>query len=203
MKNRLKVVVRLFAAGLTYAVTVVAATSVAAYAMTEYRAAAPSAVTFHAHSTGHDFNGTSATIRGSFGCDRERIVETAHGEIAIPVSSLKTGIGARDTKMNAVFDVARFPHITFHLTKIENLRWSGADTFTATAVGELAMHGVTAPKRVPIIGAFQGEKLTVTGRLDCRITEFGMERPGFLFVRVADDVRVDFRVTGAAAPVRG
>lgn len=166
----------------------------------DLRPVSGSSVVFHAHSTGHDFDGRSAIVHGRFGCDRARLPETAYGELSVPIDTLHTGIAARDAKMLTVFDTPRHPAIGFRLARLEQVRWTGTDTFTATAVGTLSMHGVSLPRTAVITGVFRGDHLSIAGHLACRITEFGMERPGFLFVRVADEVRVDFRLEGAPAP---
>lgn len=155
-------------------------------------------VTFYAHSTGHDFEGKSPQVAGKFGCDRERIAETAYGEFRIPVRSLKTGIDGRDNEMYATFEEPRYPEIAFKLRSMREIRQNGADTYSARAVGDLSIHGVTREVSLPVTAVFRGEQVTVTGTASVKITDFGMKPPGFLFFRVADQVRLSFRVSGNA-----
>lgn len=169
-------------------------------AMLEYRPTENGCrVAFYAHSTGHDFTGATSKIVGSFGADRERVAETAHGEIRIPVRLLKTGIAARDKKMYEVMAADRFPAIIFRLSRLDGVRWTGADTFTATMNGSLSIHGVPREVSLPVVAAMRGGDVAVTGEVRLKMTDYGIDPPGFLFLRVADEVRIAFTMVGRAA----
>jgi polyisoprenoid-binding protein YceI len=182
------------------AVVFLALAAAAAYAaVRDYTPSdAGNGVTFFAHSTGHDFQGKSSRFDGKFGCDRERIVESAYGELRVPVRSLATGIRARDAEMLKTFEADRYPEITFKLAKLENVRWIGTDSFTARAVGSFAMHGKSKEVSVPLGGVFSGDQLSISGVANLKITDYGMTPPGFLVFRVADEVRISFKVAGKA-----
>lgn len=151
-------------------------------------------VVFYARSTGHDFEGVSTQVRGHFGCDRARIVETARAEIAIPVRSLRTGIAGRDKTMYESLDSDRNPEIRFRLRRLTSFRTDGAETFAASAEGDLSIRGETRPIVIPVTGRFVGTDLEVAGAVPIRMTEFGITPPGFLFFRVEPVVRVAFVV---------
>ncbi len=185
------------------AAALLAAAALASYAaVVKYEPVAPgSSVTFYAHSTGHDFSGTSPAVKGAFGADRSNVEGTAYGDFRIAVRTLKTGITARDNKMYDLFLSDRFPDITFHLKRMQAVRWTGTDSFTATASGDLTAHGVTKAVAMPVNCTLVGQRLTVKGTADMKISDFGMEPPGILFIRVSDAVRVSFTVL--ADPARG
>jgi polyisoprenoid-binding protein YceI len=74
-------------------------------------------------------------------------------DATVDVSSIDTGFGPRDEhlKTKDFFDVAQFPTMTFHSTKVEV---TGADT--AKLTGDLSLHGVTKPVTLDV-------KLNATG----------------------------------------
>lgn len=67
----------------------------------------------------------------------------------LPVNSLATGIPLRDEHLagDEWLDGARFPNITFTLSKVKDIkeikRGDGFSTWSATLVGELSLKGVT------------------------------------------------------------
>ncbi|MEK8023515.1 MAG: YceI family protein [Candidatus Hydrogenedentota bacterium] len=179
-------------AGLTLLLAVAASGAVQKYDMTGAR----NSLVFHAHSTGHDFEGKTAVVKGEFGCDRQKVAETAFGEARIPIRTLKTGISARDNEMYKIFGGDEKSEIVFKLRELKAPRWTGSDTFTATASGDLTVHGTTRRVPVEIMAGFAGSDLAVTGTARVKITDFGMEPPGFLFFKVSDDVKITFTVRG-------
>lgn len=157
-----------------------------------------STVVFHARSTGHDFDGTTTRVAGRFACDRARPAETARAEIRIGVRGLETGIGARDTEMYTRFEADRNPEIIFRLKRLEEIAWTDADSFRARAVGDLTIRGVTRERPVDLAVTFRGDEAVVTGGAPVKMTDFGIDPPGFLFFRVSPDVRIEFAVRGRA-----
>ncbi|RMH54337.1 MAG: YceI family protein [Candidatus Hydrogenedentota bacterium] len=153
-------------------------------------------IVFFGHSTAHNFEGRTSTVLGKFGADKEKLTETAYADVIIPVKSLKTGISARDKNMYKTFEARKYPNIRFHLEELRDVKWETADTFTALAVGTLTIHGVVRKTGLRIRAGLTDDYAVVDGRADLRITDFGMERPGFLFLRVGDNVEVKFHAQG-------
>lgn len=153
-------------------------------------------VIFYAHSTGHDFEGKTSEVKGTFGCDRENVATTAYGEVAIPVRNLRTGIAARDKEMFKVMNADAFPVIRFKVAALKDVRWSGSDTFTATAQGTLTIHGITRTVPVALSASYSGTQMSVTGTAKLRLTDFSIKPPSMLFIKMADEVRIGFRIKG-------
>lgn len=102
-----------------------------------------------------------------------------------------------------VFNIARYPTITFTATRIsadpDNLP-SGA-TRQLVIRGTLAMHGVERSLEVPVTVNRDGNSFSASGEFSVLLSDFGMTRPGFLFLRVADLVAVSFNIRGELTPL--
>ena len=87
-----------------------------------------------------------------------------------------------------VLDVAKYPQITFHSTKIE-----AADPDHWTVTGELALHGQTRPITLQIV---RTDPSTFTGSVTVRQTDFGITPIKLVggAVRVKNDVKVEFTI---------
>lgn len=99
---------------------------------------------------------------------------------------------------SSVFNTARYPTITFTATRIsadpDNLP-SGA-TRELVMRGTLAMHGVERSLELPVTVRRDGNSFSASGEFDVRLSDFGMARPGFLMLVVADLVEVTFNIRG-------
>jgi len=153
-------------------------------------------ITFFAHSTGHDFQGTTSDIEIKFGGDKDKIEATAFCDLSIPVCSLKTGINRRDINMYDAFEKDKFPEITFKLEKLQNVKWSGSDTFTAISEGILNIHGVSRRVKFNVLVRKIGTKVIVDGNTSLNMTDYKIEPPSFLFFKVADNVKISFHIIG-------
>jgi polyisoprenoid-binding protein YceI len=91
----------------------------------------------------------------------------------------------------------QFPEATFVLTEPLDLGALPAEgeQVTATAVGDLTLHGVTQSVSIPIQAVWQGDVIGVAGSLTFPWETFGMERPSSMrVVSLADDVTMEFQV---------
>ncbi len=87
-----------------------------------------------------------------------------------------------------VLDVANYPKITFHSTKIEK-----ADPDHWTVTGELTLHGQTRPMTLQVI---RTDANTFSGSANVRQTDFGISPIKIAggAVRVKNDVKVEFTI---------
>jgi len=104
---------------------------------------------------------------------------------------------------SSVFNTARYPTITFTATRIsadpDNLP-SGA-TRQLVISGTLAMHGVERSLEVPVTVSRAGDTFVASGEFSVLLSDFGMTRPGFLMLVVADLVEVNFTIRGELTPL--
>lgn len=102
-----------------------------------------------------------SNVHGQFGGIKGTIVRNASDlpkssvSVTIDVSTIDTGVSARDTDLKSAnfFDVAHFPTATFTSTSV-----SGSGTHL-TVQGNLTLHGVTHPVQLEV----DGPSATITG----------------------------------------
>lgn len=95
------------------------------------------------------------------------------GEWLLPVNSLRTGNSDRDQHLQKPewLDAAKFPHIQFRLTSVQNITsLTGAKdpalrTSSATLVGEMTIKGITKPLTIPNATIRFRAKSTATANL--------------------------------------
>ena len=66
---------------------------------------------------------------------------------------------------------------------------------SATAIGDLTLHGVTKSVSIPLDAVWQGDVIGVVGSLTFPWEDFGMEQPSSMrVVSLADEVTMEFQV---------
>jgi polyisoprenoid-binding protein YceI len=66
--------------------------------------------------------------------------------------------------------------------------------------GTLALHGTRKVISFPVKAVRRGGELVVSGETSLRMTDYGIPIPGFLFIKVKDDVKVMFEVVATPSP---
>ncbi len=120
--------------------------------------------------------------------DASTLKVTGTGEPAADVAEVQQTLDSE-----RVLDVARFPRIIFTSTRIEPGRVTGNRRRIRVA-GTLTLHGVAHPETTEIWLELAPERLTATGVLTVKQTDFGI-RPvtaGGGSVRVKDEVEIAF-----------
>lgn len=128
------------------------------------------------------------------------------GDLTFDVNTLNTGIEMRDRHMKEKYlQVDKYPTAKFKITKLMLPADFSPNGFRADKVpfeGDLTLHGVTKP--VKGIATISGNVGTTTGHMEfgTQITDYGIEIPNYMGVKVADKVDVDVDVVAkpTAAP---
>ncbi|MCI0484287.1 MAG: YceI family protein [candidate division NC10 bacterium] len=169
----------------------VPSTLLAGRTLSETRRVLRGEVVFVADARLHDFEGRATAVSGRV---RARGTDEAVGCVAIQAKALDTGIGLRNRLMwEDHLEVAKFPEIRFLLAGLSDFRRE-AGRISVTLEGELTLHGVTRPLRIPATVSPVDGRFEVEGRTPLLMSDYGIERPTFLFVTVKDEVEVRFRV---------
>jgi polyisoprenoid-binding protein YceI len=159
--------------------------------LSETRRVLEGEVIFVADARLHDFEGRATAVSGRV---RARGMDEAVGCVTIEAKALDTGIGLRNRIMREDhLEVAQFPEIRFLLAGLSDLRRE-AGRIGVTLEGELTLHGVTRPLRIPATVSPADGRFEVEGKTALLMSDYGIERPAFLFVTVKDEVEVRFRV---------
>lgn len=160
-------------------------------ALSETRRVLKGEVVFVADARLHDFEGRATVVSGRV---RARGIDEAVGCVMIEAKALDTGIGLRNRFMwEDHLEVAKFPEIRFILTGLADRR-AESDHSLMTLEGELTLHGVSRELRIPATVRPADRGLVIEGTAPLRMSDYGIERPAFLFITVKDDVLVRFRV---------
>ncbi len=145
----------------------------------------------------HRFQGKAKAVRGEI---QGEVYDLAgvKGTLEFPVDSLSTSNGKRDRDMRGRYlESVRYSAITFSL---QGLALSDSGRYEVR--GTLAIHGVTRPVRVPVTFSPNPDtsSLYTRGRFTILLSDFGLERPGFLFNVMHDKVDIGFSLLWLRQP---
>jgi polyisoprenoid-binding protein YceI len=99
-----------------------------------------------------------------------------------------------------VLDVARFGDIDLRSRAVTVEKGSGG-RLSARVTGDLSLHGVTREVTVPVTVRFEGDRLTATGEVPLRQTDYGMQpvTAGMGMDKVKDEVNVSVQIVAVAS----
>ena len=101
-------------------------------------------------------------------------------QVQADLTSLASDSAMRDGQLKRqALETTTYPTATFLLTQEIALDGVPADgeTVTATAIGDLTLHGVTRSVSIPLQGQFTDGFVVVVGSLDIRFADFGIKQP--------------------------
>jgi len=154
-----------------------------------------SVVGFEAQATGVGaFGGQTRDVRGEIAVDFSALDRGVRATVTADPATLTTGIGLRDSDLQAVLETSRYPEIRFTVTQIRGPKaLSPGDEATVTVTGTMEIHGVRRTIEVPALVRLGADRVEVRGGMPLRLTEYGIRPPRVLFVvRVQDEVQVHF-----------
>lgn len=131
------------------------------------------------------------------------------GAFRIPVAALETGCAESADLLRGptVLNAAQYPEITFRILRVTDVKPAGEEerrkSFTLTVAGELTVKDKTVELEMPVrmslipftwktMGRNVGELLTLRAKLDVKLADLGLEKPGAAFAeRIADTLNLD------------
>ncbi len=145
--------------------------------------------------------GRTPEVDGTVVLDGTELVEAV---LTGDLTALRTDISQRDNRVQGALDTATHPTTTFELTEPVDL---GAippvgEQVSATAVGELTLHGVTRPVTVPLeaVVLSGASALLVTGSFEIDLADHDIVAPSApIVVSVADTGTVELQLYLAPA----
>lgn len=128
--------------------------------------------------------GSSAQLKGKVDLKENELV------FELQLETLETGIGLRDEHMYETLETEKHPRARFEGRILGDSPGPG-EKDSVTVKGRFTIHGVS--KRIEVSGMMdrRGHKMKVAAAFPILITEYGMERPGFSFVSVRDEHRIE------------
>lgn len=119
--------------------------------------------------------GRTPEVEGSMTIDGDTISEAS---VTADLTQLESDRDRRDSALRTRgLETARFPDGTFELTEPITLPSAPevGETVAATAVGDLTIHGETAPVEVELEAVWDGPTIAVAGSTQIAFADFGMD----------------------------
>ncbi|HWO58099.1 MAG TPA: YceI family protein [bacterium] len=151
--------------------------------------AAKNRVEFHSKATLESFSGKAKTFTAEFEVDPAQLRRT-RGKVTVDLRTLDTGIDLRNKHMRENhLHTDSFPNAVYAIDSVA----TAADGATVTTVyGRMTIHGQTRAMTVPASVAETGDGTgyRLQSEFPLKITDFGIPRPEFLFLKLAEEVRI-------------
>lgn len=134
------------------------------------------------------YTGKSRQIQGTINMNKGSV------NFQLPLKTLKTGNSVRDGHMRNTLETEDHPKTEFSGQIVNEFPETGQRK-KITVKGNYTIHGVTKPMKVK--GSVQRKEgqVQVKAEFPIKITEYGMEPPGFWFTEVNDKHTISIRVT--------
>lgn len=117
------------------------------------------------------------------------------GLVEFELGGMRSGNPLLDREAERRLDIRRHPTVTGRLTAL-----SPADG-GYEGIGELDFHGITGPLQgVLSLSVNAEDELAIEGRAEFDVTDFGVQPPSLLLVKVHPDVRVELSAVALPAP---
>ncbi len=148
--------------------------------------------------------GVTSRIEGNLDVDLANPT-AATGQFEVDLTTLKTGIDMRDQHLRERFvHTDSFPKATFRLTKVAKLAapaLADGQPINVEAQGKMTIHGVTKPVMATGTVTYMkeseetqvrlpGDLLHVDVAIPILLSDFGIERPKMLFMKLSDNVTI-------------
>lgn len=147
----------------------------------------------------HEWESTSDQVSG----DMVLVSDAKSGKqiqslvVKIPVKSIKSGKGLMDNKTYEAFNTDKNPLITFQITDVSPLKFSGKDA-EVTVSGDLNMAGFTKKINIKSTGkSLTDGSFQFKGSVPLKMSDFKMKPPTAMMgvLKTGDAVTIKFDVT--------
>jgi polyisoprenoid-binding protein YceI len=137
-------------------------------------------------------NGRTQSITGSMVAVGTSVTE---GQFTVDMATFKSDESARDGQFRGrVMDVARFPTSTFVLTAPIDFGAVPAEggSVTASATGDLTLHGTTKSVTFDVQGTFKNGLIGVLGQIPVVFADYGIPAPSTATITTEDNGLLEF-----------
>lgn len=160
-------------------------------------------VVFRSKATVESFEGRTHEASGTLELNPVAVPESLSLHVQVVMASLDTGIALRNRHMRENhLQTEEFPHATFTAGKV--LEGEGEDLTDGAphelrVQGEMTIHGVTRAVEVPLRLQWEdgedGPALRLESGFRVALADYGIPRPSFLFLRLAEEQEVTVALT--------
>ena len=135
----------------------------------------------------HSWEGVSKELKVATKWNEQKN-EIEQISIVVNVATFNSGLSSRDSHMMEVLDGLTYPRILFSSSSVQ---------YTPEGIlvkGKLQFHGVERMIETKVKLEKQNRKLIFSGSLPVLLEDYKVERPGLLFIKVDNLVKIDFQV---------
>ena len=135
----------------------------------------------------HSWEGVSKELKVATKWNEQKN-EIEQISIVVNVATFNSGLSSRDSHMMEVLDGLTYPRIIFSSSSVQ---------YTPEGIlvkGKLQFHGVERMIETKVKLEKQNRKLVFSGSLPVLLEDYKVERPGLLFVKVDNLVKIDFQL---------
>jgi len=163
------------------------------------------------------FEGKTSQLTGSITLDPADI-SSMSGQLVVDLASFDTGLGLRNTHMREqVLHTNEYPRAQLVISSVRHegpAALHDGQPLRVKLGADLTLHGQTRPVVVDVVATLRqasaetakrgpGDLLEVQARFAVKLSEFGMERPKMLVMKVADEIKLSVKATATSAPRAG
>jgi polyisoprenoid-binding protein YceI len=143
-----------------------------------------STITYHGSHPLHDWSGTSISAQIKFDCNDSKVCSVV---MNIPVDSFNSNNENRDSNMYDVLEGYYYPQITYMFKDLNLI--SIQDYYKNNGV--LTLHGVSNDHNLNVHCTKNNSDIFCDSDFDIRLTDFNIERPSLLFMKIEDLVQIN------------
>ena len=135
----------------------------------------------------HSWEGVSKELKVATKWNEQKN-EIEQISIVVNVATFNSGLSRRDSHMMEVLDGLTYPRIIFSSNSVQ---------YTSDGIlvkGKLQFHGVERMIETKVKQEKSNLRLVFSGSLPVLLEDYKVERPGLLFVKVDNLVKIDFQV---------
>lgn len=151
-----------------------------------------SQMTISGTSSLHDWESTVNEISGTASViiQQAEITDIRDLMVSIPIKGIKSGKSIMDGKTYKALLEEQYPAILFKGMGVEK---SGVNKLKIN--GELSIAGVKRDIQIPVEYQLKGEKLTVSGSINLKMTDFNIDPPTALMgtLKTGDEIKISFK----------
>ena len=131
----------------------------------------------------HNWSGTSTQAKTSVSYDGSK--ESGSVIVRVRLDSFDSKLYSRDSNMLYYTDAIEFPEVVFKSTQAKVVNDS------IYIEGNLTFHGIT--KKVKTSAFIKlDEYPSVNGTFDINLSDFDVQRPSLMFIKIKDRIRIDY-----------
>ena len=137
----------------------------------------------------HKWEGSTDDIRGDVQYDENQ--KQYNCSVVIPISTFSSGNDSRDSNMLIYCKAFDFPNIRFESKSIQ------VNTNTLDIKGTIEFAGERKEiKTVAQLKALEDDQFSIEGEFGVMLSEFDIDRPSLLFVKMEDLVLIKYSIQG-------